>query len=218
MQENSPASISLGHFYALQSLMNQTGEGRRLTGLYWQHTREIVQIAIANPALALEARQVLLDFQPAVSALLSGNGSSVQITQAMIDQLNRAWTGFANLASPALKTALETERARFNGFQAFVGKNFSEWAGLLQVPVPTQPYIQAFNPTKQQGRFTVAANYILGLAYSLWKSANPGSAAWTQVPDASVQLNADGVELTDTNASPAALFYKVRAQPAVPGQ
>ena len=39
----------------------------------------------------------------------------------MIDQLNRAWTSFAHVASPALKAALETGRARFNGFQHAFG-------------------------------------------------------------------------------------------------
>ena len=136
----------------------------------------------------------------------------------MIDQLNRAWAGFAHASSPALKAALETERERFNGFQAFVGKNFSEWAGLLQVPVPAQPYIHAFNPTQTQGVFTVGANYILGLAYTLWKSANPGVDDWTLVPADGIQFNADGVGLTDTNASPHQLFYTVRAQEAVSGE
>lgn len=136
----------------------------------------------------------------------------------MIDQLNLAWTGFAAAGSPALKTTLESERARFNGFQEFVGKNFPEWADMLQVTVPAQPFIQVFSPSQQQGRFSVAANYIRGLAYSLWKSANPGSAAWEPVPSASVQLSADGVELTDPDAASTQLFYKVRAEVNVSGQ
>jgi len=211
-------AFSLGNYYALQALMNQTEQGRRLTSLYWQHTRELVDIVKTNSDLLLQVRQVLVDFQPALSALLLGNGSGAQITQPMIDQLNVAWSGLANAGSPALQTAMETERARFDGFDEFVDKNFSEWADLLEVPAPTQPYIHVFNKTKQSGRFIMQANYLPELEYSLWKSSDLGNPIWEPASGAIVEVSPWGIQLTDTNVSPTYLFYKVGAREAVPAK
>ncbi|MBI3870128.1 MAG: hypothetical protein HY299_16515 [Verrucomicrobia bacterium] len=210
-----PASMPLGSFYALQSLMNQTEAGRRWTGLYWRHTGEIVQIVRGNSALGMAAQQVLVDFHPALAALLTGKGSSAHITQPMIDRLNQVWNSFAAEGSPALRATLTAERARFDGFQAFVGKSFSEWAALLQVPAPEKPFLQAFHPLRAPGRFRVQANSIPGLAYSLWRSPDPATAGWTRVADAGVSLGLDGVELLDANAVAGNLFYQVRAEAAV---
>jgi len=209
----SPASgLALGHFYALETLLHQTPEGSRLAALYWQHTREMVQIARTNDLAAAAMRHLPEDFQPAVAALLSGNGRAAIITQEMVDQVNRTWSAFAPLASPALRLAGETERARFDGFQDFAGKNFAEWATLLGVRAPETPHLQAFDPVWQAGRFTVGANHVLGRAYTLWKRAGTAAAAWSLVIDAVQRDAADGVELTDPNAAPTQSYYRVQLE------
>lgn len=204
--------LALGHFYALETLLHQTSEGVRLAALYWQHTREMVRIVRTNDLAAAAVRHLLEDFQPAVAALLSGNGRAAVITQEMVDQVNRTWAVFAPLASPALRLAGETERARFGGFQDFAGQNFAEWAALLRVRAPETPHVQAFDPVWQAGRFTVGANHLLGRAYTLWKRAETAAAAWSLVNDAVQRQGSDGVELTDPNASPAQSYYRVQVE------
>ncbi len=204
--------LALGHFYALDTLLHQTTEGSRLAALYWQHTREMAQIIRTNDFAAAAMRHLLEDFQPAVAALLSGNGRAAVITQEMVDQVNRTWAVFAPLASPALRLAGETERARFGGFQDFAGRNFADWAALLRVRAPETPHLQAFDPVWQAGRFTVGANHLLGRAYTLWKRAETAAAAWSLVNDAVQRQGSDGVELTDPNASPAQSYYRVQVE------
>jgi hypothetical protein len=145
-------------------------------------------------------------FQPALSALLSGTGTNVAISQTLIDQLNSAWNSLANYASPALRVAMETERSRFHGFQDFVGKNFSQWAGLLQIPAPTQPWIFLSRPKLTNRVFSVEANEVLGRSLRLWRS--PDLKQWTPVIPTRSITREYTVELSDTNAPPPPLFYR----------
>ncbi|HEY6169107.1 MAG TPA: hypothetical protein VI454_13780, partial [Verrucomicrobiae bacterium] len=206
------AQVSLASFHALQSLMDQTGEGRRLTGLYWQHTAELVQMISTNIPLALDAAQVVLDFQPAVAALLATNGGTATITQTMIDNLNSVWNQLLTNASPSLKTNLMNERARFNNFQDFVGKNFSQWATLLQIPVPTKPWIFLSSPqVGTNGRFSMEANVVTNFVLFPWQTSDLTN--WQPASNLLMQTNGYTLALTNTNAAPPYLFYQIRATP-----
>src|SRR6185436_4655388 len=88
---NVQTEVSQATFHALQSLMKETAAGQRLVNLYWQHTSEVVGIVFANPQLLDQTISLLRTFQPGVSALLSGKGREVLITQPMITQLNVIW-------------------------------------------------------------------------------------------------------------------------------
>src|SRR4029079_19734240 len=133
--------ISLSMFRAFEQLLSHTQEGQRLSGLYWQHTAEVLSILKTNTALAAGAVRLFLNFQPAISSLLAGNAATIRLTQPMIDQLNSVWNTLAATSSPSLKTDLNRERDRFHAFQDFVAKDFSQWAGLLQIEAPAQPLI-----------------------------------------------------------------------------
>ncbi len=207
-QGNAVPEISLPAFYALQSLMKQTPEGQRLVDLYWLHTAEVLRLLFANSLLREQAASVFTTFQPGVAALLSGNGQSSPITQHMIDQLNVLWSALAAVASPALRTALEQERARFNNFQDFVNKDFSQWAGLLEIPAPTQPWIFISRATREGGRVTVECNDIPGTDLTLWRSGNLSS--WEQVLNPEVSRSINTIRFVDPAPPAGSVFYQIR--------
>jgi hypothetical protein len=206
----SPASPSGSPavFHALQSLLKTTTEGRRLVDLFWQHTTEVVTISLLHPEVLQQANLVVRSFEPGVAALLAGNGPGAVITQTMIDQLDLLWSLLDDHASPALRAVLQEERARSDGFQEFVNKDFSQWADLLQISTPTQPWIQLSSPTKSAGRFSVDVNNIPGLDYSLWRSAN--LVQWERVPFGEIQKGEFTTRLIDPNSPAQPAFYAVR--------
>lgn len=208
VRQNLSDSVSLANFHALQALMSETAEGRRLTGLYWQHTAEVVRILFADPPLRDQALAVLTTFQPGVSALLAGKGQESIITQAMVDQLNVAWNGLEAKASPALKAALQQERARFDGFHQFATKGFSQWAELLALPVPTQPRVYLSSISRENGRFSVEVNDVPGVNLFLWRS--PDLMTWEKVPNAGILRDGLSLLLSDPAPSAERAFYGVR--------
>ncbi|MBK8001620.1 MAG: hypothetical protein IPK15_23685 [Verrucomicrobia bacterium] len=207
-QGNAAPEVSLPAFYALQSLMKRTPEGQRLVDLYWQHTAEVLRLLWANSLLREQAADILTTFQPGVAALLSGNAQSSPITQSMIDQLNGLWSALIEKASPALKTALEQERARFNNFEDFVNKDFSQWAGLLEIPAPTQPWIFISSATREGGRITVECNDIPGTDLTLWRSGNLSS--WEQVLNPEVSRSTHTIRFIDPAPPAGSVFYQIR--------
>jgi hypothetical protein len=204
--------LSLANFYALESLMKQSPEGRRLVDLYWRHTTEVTDIAFAHPQLIPEARNLVLAWQPAVSAFLAGHGTNAAITQTMINALNSTWNKWTNYASPALRTNLVTEHARFNGFQDFVNKDFNQWAQMLQIPVPTNAWIHLSSAARQtNGHFAAQANYISGLNYSFSRSHNLSN--WSAVTSLKLITNGLTLGLTDTNPPATNSFYRAVVLP-----
>jgi hypothetical protein len=204
--------VSLPLGYGIQSLMRQTPLGTALAAFYWRHTTEVTTLTRQHPDLAALAQRTLLDFQPALSALLAGKGTSFQITQAMIDNLRSAWTGLLELGSPELKEDLRIQRARFHNFQDFVGKNFADWAELLSIPAPTQPYIFTSAAALRNGQFSLEANYVSGLEFSLWRTPDLPVPVWKQVPNQAVSIGALNVILVDPTPPSTTTFYQVRAQ------
>jgi hypothetical protein len=205
---SSPGTISLATFHALESLMNQTTEGQRLTALYRTHSPELLTMALANQQLAQAEANLVLSFQPLVTALLLGKGNQPIVSQQMIDQVNAVWDQIASLASSDLKAAMETERTRLNRFQSIVSKPFSEWAGLLNVRSPVAPWIYISSPRRVGAAFNLQANGS-ALAGTLFRSPNALS-DWHPVTGATRTVTGDSIEFTDPAAPLGAVFYQIR--------
>ncbi|MBI5388741.1 MAG: hypothetical protein HZA90_29110 [Verrucomicrobia bacterium] len=215
-QEPAPSAVSLASFRALETLMKETDEGRRLVNLYWKHGPEAVQILQSDTNRLLQFGTVLTNFQPLVAALLAGRGEQAQITQAMIDQLNSVWTTLTNYAGPTLKAALDSERARFHGFQDFVDQDFSQWAQRLQIPAPTNAWMHISSIGFTKGQLSLEANAVNGWNVSLWRASDLTLKNWEPVPGTQMETNGYTLRLTDTNPPPPQRFYQLRAQPCTP--
>jgi hypothetical protein len=204
--------ISLATFHALEGVLGESPEGRRLQELYRAHGTEVVQMIRSQPALEAQMNTVVKSFQPLVVSLMSGRGQQVQITQTMIDQLNTMWSGMATMASPELLDTLNTERARHNGFQDFANRDFSQWAQILQVPAPTTPRVNISDigrPTN--GTLRLEANLVEGAEVVLWGS--PDLINWSPVPGAVRQTNGFNLLWTDPNPSNLRRFYRLQTGP-----
>lgn len=199
---------SLANYYAFQSLMQQTTEGRRLASLYWRHGAEAVEIAASHPELILYTRSLLNAWHPLVRALVSAQGANALITQPLVDEAKRMWTNLIIHASPTMRADLIQEQARFHGFQDFVGKNLNQWAEMLSIAVPTQPLLKLSNPTLSGGFFSTDANHTAGMKYSLIRSDN--LQGWVVVPGARFEINGLTLRVTDTNPPVPNSFYRLQ--------
>jgi hypothetical protein len=208
----TPPAVSVPNFRALESLMGQTAEGHRLASLYREHTAEVVRLMLVDENLRNETLQLVQDFQPGVAALLAGNGSGFQITRQMVDDVNRVAGHFALYGSANLRTAIATETNRLNGLRDFVNKDFNQWAGMLQVSVPSNAWIQLTEPRLANGQFSVEANGVDSFDYSLWRAPDVVGGAWEKVTNAVVALDGFTVSLTDPTPAPVRPFYRARAQ------
>jgi hypothetical protein len=74
---------------------------------------------------------------PGLEALVTGRGSEVVVTQAMVDDALDIWQRLAAGASPALAADINAELTQHNDLQDFVGMSFDEWAEAIGVQPPT---------------------------------------------------------------------------------
>ena len=203
--------ISLAIFHALEGLLGESAEGRRLKDLYWAHGPEIIRIMQAQPALRTQMNSVMNSFQPLVVSLLSGRAQQVQITQVMTDQLNTMWNTMTSFASPTLAGTLNTERGRFNGFQDFVGRSFSQWAQMLRVPAPTNPRVHIASVGSTNGTLRLEANLVEGADVALWGTSDLRN--WAPVPGAQRQTNGYTLWLTDPSPMVPRRYYRLQTGP-----
>jgi hypothetical protein len=201
--EFSPAT-----FYALEALMRSTTEGTRLADLYRKHTFEVVNVLNANPALTDEMANVLLDFESAILALMSGQGDTVVLPQTLIDGLAGVWNQLKALAGPELQAALQAEQDRLHGFQDLVGKTMAQTAGLNGVAAPLQPFVYINGVDVPAGQVVVTANAPASITPALWRS--PNLSDWVLVPGFETETSAGTVRLKDPNPPAGSVFYQIR--------
>ncbi len=211
LQGDPAASASIGSitsYHALESLMKETAAGRRWVDLYRQHGPEVVRLFIAHPMLFRQSQELLTFWHPGVAALLSGRGETSQIQPLMITQLDAFWAALAEHASPGLKAVLEDERRRFDQFRRFEGVSFAEWAGILGIPIPTQPRLYISLVKRDGDRFRLALNDLPGVLVRLWRSTDLRN--WAPVPSAVIERDGATMVIIDPTAPASEAFYEVR--------
>ena len=125
----------------LRDLFATTPEGQHFIDLYYTYAAETGAMALADPALALEAYKVMQSFLPGFEALVRGHGDDVQVTADMVARANALLDQLAAAGSPGLAAALATERARFNQLADFEGLTFAQASDLLGVTPPGMVYL-----------------------------------------------------------------------------
>jgi hypothetical protein len=88
-----------------------TPGGRRATELYYLHSADMIRAAMADPTLLDVARAGLAAWTPILEALATGHGDVATITPAQVGALDAFLDALRPLASPALRQALDRERA-----------------------------------------------------------------------------------------------------------
>lgn len=125
-------------FEALATLFDFTAGGQFYIDLYQSHGSEMGQLALDDPILAWDAYGVLQNFMPGLEALVTGTGDDLLVDQDTVDRALDLWTRIAAAGSTELQSAINTELAKYNDLQDFVGLSYDEWANEIGVSTPAQ--------------------------------------------------------------------------------
>ncbi len=128
-------------FRSMAGIFANTSGGQTYIGLYGQHGQEMGQLGLADPALMWDASGTLQNFLPGLEAFVSGRGAEVLVTQEMVDDALDIWQRLAAAGSPALANTINTELAKYNNLQDFVGMSFDEWALAIGVQPPETVFL-----------------------------------------------------------------------------
>ena len=126
----------LAIFRSLAGIFANSSSGQVYIDLYGQHGQEMGQLGLADPALLWDAGGTLQNFLPGLEAFVSGRGADVLVDQQMVDDALDIWQRLAAAGSPALANTINTELAKYNNLQDFVGMSFDEWALAIGVQPP----------------------------------------------------------------------------------
>jgi hypothetical protein len=120
-------------FADMASLFNLSQGGQFYIDLYQNHGSEMGQIGLEDPILLWDSFGTLQNFMPGLEALVTGRGDEFLVSQEMVDDALNIWQRLTDDASPELATGINTELAKYNNLQDFVGMSFDEWAQALGV-------------------------------------------------------------------------------------
>ena len=108
-----------------------------------------------------------------------------------------------------LKSAIESEAARFNDLQDFVGQSFEGLAQMLGMGSDREA-ARLIDPVLNADGFSVRTALLEGIGYSLWKKANLKNASWQMLSEAVIQINDAIVSLRDPNPGSGPAYYRVQ--------
>ncbi len=116
-----------------------TEAGRRYIDVFWQHNGELCQLVMANQEMLDESRAIILEFEPALRALVDGAGEAVSITPDMVERVEEYLDLLVAVGSPALQATIRSERER-TPLDGLIGMTLEEarvhLVGLPEVAVP----------------------------------------------------------------------------------
>lgn len=98
-----------------------TRGGRRAADLYYQHGGAVIVAAVAVPSLVPLGAANLVEWQPALQALVSGNGAGALVTQARIDGLLAFLSALHEAADDDLADVIDRELERLD---------LADWVGI----------------------------------------------------------------------------------------
>ncbi len=103
--------FDLALFYRVRfEILGQSPKGQHYISLFDAHTREITQIIIDRPSIAVESLSVLMAWQPNLDALVNGHGDKAIITDEQVQAVSAYLDHLSRWASPELKSVIATER------------------------------------------------------------------------------------------------------------
>ncbi|HFC12129.1 MAG TPA: hypothetical protein ENJ56_04740, partial [Anaerolineae bacterium] len=117
--------------------------GVRYTQLFYQHTGEVVQLALADPAFFQSIRTTMTLWQPTLEALLDpGRAGDTVISAEQINALDTFLTTVSTRGSSELAATIAAERQALPPFNAFIGMTVADAAATV-LDAPYQIYLPA---------------------------------------------------------------------------
>jgi hypothetical protein len=123
-------------------VLNTTPAGRYFADLYYRSSPLMVEVFLENPALGLEIYQALLDWTPAIQAMVDGQGGSVTITPAMQAQAQQLLAELRALATGELAAIMDSETAALDP-TTWSGLNIGQLLTRIEAQVRPAPAITA---------------------------------------------------------------------------
>jgi sugar lactone lactonase YvrE len=93
------------------AIMSKSPQGQYYTSLYVQYSPTLIQVVATHPYVGYQMFSTLLEWQPAIEALVSGQGGSATISPQMVSDLTDVLNQFAQLGSPSLATTIQLQEA-----------------------------------------------------------------------------------------------------------
>ncbi|WP_165360879.1 FG-GAP-like repeat-containing protein [Candidatus Chloroploca sp. Khr17] len=103
-----------------------SARGRRYIDLYNTHSREILDIILADRALFETGYDTLIGWLPGLQTLVDGSGGGAVITQVQVDALDSFLGDLEARGSVALRQTITDERAALPALDSFVGQTMAE--------------------------------------------------------------------------------------------
>jgi hypothetical protein len=123
-------------FLTMTPLFQATPGGQFYVNLYGDHVQEMTSIVLDDVGLLWDSFGTLQNFLPGLAALVTGRGDEILVTQEMVDDALDIWQRLAGAGSPQLAAVINSELARYNNLQDFVGLTFNEWALAIGINPP----------------------------------------------------------------------------------
>jgi hypothetical protein len=120
-------------------------QGRYYTRLYYLNSPELVQIVLYRPDLIARGGSTLLEWQPALQSLASGQGSGRVISLQMITDLTDVLNELKALGSPRLATTIQQEQDALN-LPSFVNLPMDQAWAQAQQRIVIRPLPTAYLP------------------------------------------------------------------------
>jgi hypothetical protein len=101
----------LARLYVLRARLRKTPGGRGAVALYETHQAELKRLLVADPGLRERAIDVLTAWRPLVDAVIEIDDAPARVTATQVAELESFLGELRPAASPALRAAIDRERA-----------------------------------------------------------------------------------------------------------
>lgn len=130
-------------------LLPTTPLGQHYLDLGYTHMNELVRLLWYDKVMMQQTWHVIELYTPAVEALLDGKGSTVQISQEMVDALTYFLSEMESRASPEIRQIVQEERARVP-WRELAGLTVEEaWAELQKIETDDEGDLTVSLPSVQ---------------------------------------------------------------------
>jgi len=119
-------------------ILGNSTEGQRYIDVYYQHSAEIASIMNSHPNIAEQGLDFIDSFTPNLQALLDGQGNTVVITNAQVQEAEAFLDAILPYASNALQQTIAIERLQ-QPLEQFIGVSMDEALEYVEDGVSATP-------------------------------------------------------------------------------
>lgn len=116
-------------------IFQRTSEGQRYIDFYRRSFPKIARLVAEDRGMRQDAIATLQNFMPGIQAMTEGRGDDVILDATMLSNALDIWQRLSDRDSGPLSAFIESELARWNNLDDFVGLTFDEWGQQIGLQV-----------------------------------------------------------------------------------